>query len=83
MKIKDYAMYILGTLITLCFFFILALLVFRPVPEENNNVLYLIIGALIGYMGSIVTYFFGSSAGSAEKSEIISKIAESKNNGKD
>jgi drug/metabolite transporter (DMT)-like permease len=71
MKTKDYAMYVLGALITICFFIVLAFLIFKPMPEENKDVLYLVIGALIGFEGAIVTYFYGSSAGSAAKTEIM------------
>jgi drug/metabolite transporter (DMT)-like permease len=71
MKTKDYAMYVLGALITICFFIVLAFLIFKPMPEENIDVLYLVIGALIGFEGAIVTYFYGSSAGSAAKTEIM------------
>jgi hypothetical protein len=73
MKLKDYAMYVLGALVTICFFLVLALLIFKPMPQENKDVLYLAIGALIGFEGAIVQYFYGSSAGSAEKTNIIAK----------
>lgn len=71
---KDIAMYILGALVTLCFFAVLALLIFKPMPTENKDVLYLAIGALIGFEGAIVSYFYGSSAGSAKKDETIGTI---------
>jgi drug/metabolite transporter (DMT)-like permease len=73
MKPKDLAMYILGALLTICFFLVLAFLIFKPMPQENKDVLYLAIGALIGFMGTVVTYFYGSSAGSAEKTDIMAK----------
>jgi drug/metabolite transporter (DMT)-like permease len=73
MKIKDLIMYILAALITACFFTVLYLLIYKPMPQENKDVLYLAIGALIGFMGTIVTYFFGSSKGSAEKTKLLEK----------
>jgi hypothetical protein len=78
MNKKDIAMYILGGIITVCFFAVLALLVFKPMPQENKDVLYLVIGALIGFEGSVVTYFYGSSAGSSKKDDTISNIATDK-----
>jgi hypothetical protein len=75
MKPKDYAMYILGALVTICFFTVLAFLIFRPMPIENKEVLYLAIGALIGFEGAIVNYFFGSSAGSAAKTQLMAASA--------
>ena len=73
MKIKDIAMYSLGTLLVLGFFGLLGLLIFRPIPTVNNEVLYLAIGALISGFTTVVNYFYGSSAGSAQKSDLISK----------
>lgn len=71
MKIKDVAMYVLGAIITVCFFVIIGLLIFTPMPTENSEVLYLAIGALIGFAGSVVNWFYGSSKGSSEKNEIL------------
>lgn len=78
MKPKDYAMFILGALIAICFFTLLGLLVFKPMPQENKDVLYLAVGALIGFMGTIVTYFYGSSAGSAKKDETLNEASAKK-----
>ena len=71
-------MLILGAVISICFFVVLAFLIFKPMPSENKDVLYLAIGALIGFEGAIVNYFYGSSAGSAAKTEIIKKQQEEK-----
>ena len=70
---KDLFMYGLGALISICFFVVLYLLIFKPIPPENRDVFYLILGALIGLESTIVNYFYGSSRGSAEKSELINK----------
>jgi hypothetical protein len=74
MNIKDIFMYVLGAIISLCFFTVLALLIFKPIPDENRDVFYLILGSLIGLESTIVNYFYGSSRGSAEKSEIIKNL---------
>jgi hypothetical protein len=71
MKGKDIAMYVLGALITVCFFTVLALLIFVELPQANKDLLNIILGALIGFEGAVVTYFYGSSAGSAKKDETI------------
>jgi len=68
---KDRFMFALGALVMTSFFIILGLLIFVPMPENNKDVLYLIIGALIGFAGSVVNYFYGSSKGSADKNEMI------------
>jgi amino acid transporter len=79
MKSKLTAMYILGALIVLGFFTLLGLLIFKEVPAENNDVLNLAIGALISGFATVVGYFYGSSAGSAAKNDLLTKKTEQNN----
>ena len=72
-KTKEIFMYGLGGLIAICFFIVVGLLVFKQVPESNEKLIYMLIGALVGSFGTIVNYFYGSSKGSADKNDIISK----------
>ena len=73
-KPNTIAMFILAGFITLGFFTTLVLLIFKAVPEANRDILYIMIGALIGsFTGGVVGYFFGSSAGSANKTDIMAK----------
>ena len=78
MKQKEFFQYILGTIIIVGFFALLIILVFSQVPEPNKDLLNLVVGALIGSFGTVVTYNFGSSVGSAKKDETISNIATNK-----
>lgn len=80
MERSDVFKYIIGALVIIGFFGLLIVLVFVPIPETNSDLLYLVVGALVGSFGTIVTYNFGSSAGSAEKARTIGKIAERKEN---
>ena len=73
--IKDTYQYVLGALVVAGFFVLLYLLVSKTVPLENKDLLNLVVGALIGSFASVVGYFFGSSAGSAKKDEIIANQA--------
>jgi len=73
MKGKIIFQYILGSLIVLGFFGLLILLVYIAIPEENKDMLNLVIGALIGSFTSVVGYYFGSSLGSHEKNELLKK----------
>lgn len=77
MRAKDIFQYFLGFLIVTGFFVLLALLVLSAVPNENMDLLNLVVGALIGSFATVVGYFYGSSAGSARKDEILSKNKES------
>ena len=76
MRAKDIFQYFLGFLIVTGFFVLLALLVPSAVPNENMDLLNLVVGALIGSFATVVGYFYGSSAGSARKDEILSKNKE-------
>ena len=73
MDSKNIYMYVLGGLVVFSFFTLLGLLIFQPIPETNNDVLYLAIGADIGFAGAVINYFYGSSKGSADKSDMINK----------
>ena len=43
----------------------------HPVPEGNASTLYLLFGALLSQWGSGMTYWFGSSRSSAEKTRMM------------
>lgn len=78
MRTKELFQYLLGGLVIIGFFTLLIILVFSAIPEQNKDLLNLVVGALIGSFGTVVTYNFGSSAGSAKKDETISNIATNK-----
>ena len=73
MKAKDIFQYVLGALITIGFFMLLYILIYSGIPEQNKDILYLVVGALIGTFSTVVTYFYGSSKGSSDKSEMMNK----------
>ena len=68
---KESYMYILGSLIVIGFFGLLYLLIRFSIPAENINMLNIVVGALIGSFTTVVGYFFGSSKGSAEKTQLL------------
>ena len=71
MKFKDLAMYILAGLVVIGFFTTLYMLLYTEIPQENKGSFDLIVGALLGAFSMVVSYFFGSSKGSAEKNELL------------
>jgi len=73
---QEIYMYVLGALIVAGFFILLYLLVYQSVPEINKDILNIVVGALIGMSGNVVNYFFGSSKGSADKTQLLSKKNE-------
>ena len=77
-NLPEIYMYVLGALITIGFFVLLGLLIFKGVPDENKEVLYLVIGALISSFTGVVQFFFGSSKGSKDKTKHLIKQSENK-----
>jgi len=75
MKAKNLFQYILGALVTIGFFVVLIVLSFRVIPDNNKDLLNIVLGALIASFTAVVQYFYGSSLGSADKTEFL------KNNG--
>lgn len=65
--VRDQTPKILAYMLTAGFFGIMAMLLVHPVPAESKEVLYIMIGSLgTAWIGSM-TYYHGSSAGSAAK----------------
>jgi uncharacterized membrane protein len=71
MKTKDIFMYVLGALIVLGTFVLIAmLLIYRT---EMTDVINITIGSLLAAFGLVVGYFYGSSKGSADKTDMMKK----------
>lgn len=76
--LKDRLPAILSIGVTLGFFTLLALLAFRTIPDTSREIVVAMTGTLGTAWIGIVNYYFGSSAGSARKSDTISNIAQGK-----
>lgn len=75
-NVKEIFQYVLGALVVLCFFAVIVLLIIIGVPSDNKEALLLILGALIGAFSSVMGYFYGSSIGSAKKTDLMNKQNE-------
>jgi drug/metabolite transporter (DMT)-like permease len=71
--IGTYFLYAFALLIVACVLAFVYLLIVQQVPAENRDMVNMALGAFIGSMTTIVSYFFGSSKGSADKNELLRK----------
>lgn len=74
MKLKDIFQYCLAVVVMVGFLTLIFLLFNKSIPAENKDVAYVAVGTLGTAFGLVLNYFFGSTKGSAEKTEIISKL---------
>lgn len=70
-KLKEIAPYVLASIVVIGFFALLYILMFEEIPQNNKDVLNIVVGALIGAFTAVVGFFFGSSVGSKEKTKML------------
>jgi hypothetical protein len=70
---KDWTPRILAYAITLGFFGILTAIAFHGIIAEAKDVVNIMVGALGTAWAGCISYYFGSSSGSATKTDIIAK----------
>lgn len=68
---KDWAPSVLGVLIIAGFFVVLAAMIARRLPVGAETEFAIMLGALATMTAAVVNYFFGSSAGSKEKTRLM------------
>jgi len=73
MKESKIFMYALGALIVIGFFASIILFAQIGVPEQNKDLLNIVLGSLIAAFATVVGYFYGSSKGSQDKTEMMNK----------
>ncbi len=68
---KDINLYILAWMVIIMFYGLVAILCFRVVPDANLGPVNQLFGAMAAGFGMVLAYFFGSSRGSALKSQAL------------
>ena len=81
-KAKEIFMYTLAAFTMLLLFTAIYLILTKSIPSENEKMAYMSVGLALGWGGSIINYFYGSSKGSADKSASINKQQENTANKK-
>jgi hypothetical protein len=70
---RDKNLYALAWVIVVGFFALVGILIFVTLPPDSNGVVFMLFGALASGFTGIVGYFFGSSAGHAEATRLLSE----------
>ena len=73
-KMRDWTPSVLGALIIGGFFLTLAAMVARKLPPGAETEFSIMLGALATMTAAVVNYFFGSSAGSREKTMLLTGV---------
>ena len=55
---------------------VFVLLFFFPIPESNQSVVFTSIGVLLGWSGTVISFYWGSSKSSADKTEALAKAEQ-------
>lgn len=72
--VKDATPHVLAFLLTLGFFAVLGYLIAFGKPNQGGDAMLLLLGALSASFTGVIQYYFGSSSGSAAKSDTLAKI---------
>lgn len=67
---------VVAIIVLLCVFAVFGILLFHPVPKENEAAVNIMIGFAGGWAGAVITFYFGSSKSSQDKDDTISAIAK-------
>lgn len=73
-SMKDWTPTLLGLVIILGFFGLLGWIMNYGLPVQGGEVMMIMVGALAAMTTQVGNYFFGSSAGSASKNQIIADL---------
>ena len=69
--VKDIIFYILGIVTVLGTFTVVGIMLFQGIPQINSEILYMLLGVVATKFADVLSYFYGSSQSSKEKTDII------------
>lgn len=69
---------LIATLIVVGFYAAVIGLLLGTMSVTDNQAVMLLLGAMISAMGTVISFYFGSSTGSEKKTELMSRTPEEK-----
>lgn len=72
--------HVIGAIIILAFFLGHLIMMYKPIPEQNKEAFIHSLGMLDAAVIAIVSFYYGSSAGSKTKGEAINDALKDKSN---
>jgi len=68
---KDYNLYVLAWIVIAGFFALCGVLMKVTIPEGSSEVVFILFGGLVAGFTQIISYFFGSSKSSTDKTKLL------------
>jgi hypothetical protein len=75
---QDWYLYALAAVVVLGFFALTVTMIVTDIPDKSQNIAYMLLGGLVTGFSMVLSYFFGSSAGSAQKTVQLTELAKSR-----
>ena len=73
---QEWYLYTLAAVVVLGFFALTVTMILTEIPDKSQNVAYMLLGGLVTGFSMVLSYFFGSSAGSAQKTAQITELVK-------